>query len=38
MIPLVLVLLFAAFIYWIFCFTMSRLSRRIEANLGVGTR
>ena len=32
------VLLFAAFIYWIFCFTMSRLSRRIEANLGVGTR
>ena len=32
------VLLFAAFIYWVFCFTMSRLSRRIETNLGVGTR
>jgi general L-amino acid transport system permease protein len=32
------VLLFAAFIYWVFCFTMSRVSRRIETNLGVGTR
>jgi general L-amino acid transport system permease protein len=32
------VLLFTAFIYWVFCFTMSRVSRRIEANLGVGTR
>jgi general L-amino acid transport system permease protein len=32
------VLLFAALVYWIFCFSLSRLSRRIEADLGVGTR
>jgi general L-amino acid transport system permease protein len=32
------VLLFAALIYWIFCFTLSKISRRIEAHLGVGTR
>ena len=32
------VLLFTAFIYWIFCFSMARVSRRIEQNLGVGVR
>lgn len=32
------VLLFVAAIYWIFCFGMSRVSRAIEARLGVGTR
>ena len=32
------VLLFAAFIYWIFCSTMARVSRGIERHLGVGTR
>jgi general L-amino acid transport system permease protein len=32
------VLLFVAAIYWIFCFTMARVSQRIEARLGVGTR
>ncbi len=32
------VLLFVAAIYWIFCFGMSRVSRSIEARLGVGTR
>jgi len=32
------VLLFTAWIYWIFCFSMARVSRRIEQRLGVGTR
>jgi general L-amino acid transport system permease protein len=32
------VLLFTAFIYWVFCFTMARVSRQIERRLGVGTR
>lgn len=32
------VLLFVALIYWVFCFTMFQVSRRIEKNLGVGTR
>ena len=32
------VLLFVAAISWIFCFGMSRVSRAIEARLGVGTR
>ncbi|WP_026371055.1 amino acid ABC transporter permease [Kallotenue papyrolyticum] len=32
------VLLFVALIYWIFCFSMFQLSRRIEQRLGVGTR
>ncbi|HZG69034.1 MAG TPA: amino acid ABC transporter permease, partial [Herpetosiphonaceae bacterium] len=32
------VLLFTACIYWIFCFSMARVSRRIEQRLGVGTR
>jgi len=32
------VLLFTALIYWVFCFTMARVSRRIETRLGVGTR
>ncbi len=32
------VLLFTALIYWVFCFTMARVSRRIEQRLGVGTR
>ena len=32
------VLLFVAFVYWVFCFTMARVSRRIEARLGIGTR
>jgi general L-amino acid transport system permease protein len=31
-------LLFVAVVYWIFCFTMFRVSLRIEKNLGVGTR
>ena len=30
--------LFLAFVFWIFTFTMSYVSRRIEANLGVGQR
>jgi general L-amino acid transport system permease protein len=32
------VLLFAALLYWVFCFSLSKISRRIEQNLGVGTR
>ena len=32
------VMLFVAFVYWVFCFSMARVSRRIEANLGVGVR
>ena len=32
------VLLFAAFIYWVFCFTIARISRHLEDRLGVGTR
>ncbi len=32
------VLLFTACIYWVFCFTMARVSRQIEQRLGVGTR
>jgi general L-amino acid transport system permease protein len=32
------VLLFAALLYWLFCFSLSKISRRIELNLGVGTR
>jgi general L-amino acid transport system permease protein len=32
------VLLFAALVYWIFCFSLSKISRRIETKLGVGTR
>ncbi len=32
------VLLFVALIYWIFCFSMAQISRRIEMKLGVGTR
>jgi len=32
------VLLFVALIYWVFCFSMAQASRRIETNLGVGTR
>jgi len=32
------VLLFVAAIYWIFCFGMSRISRAVEARLGVGSR
>lgn len=32
------VLLFTAFIYWTFCFTMARVARSIETRLGVGTR
>lgn len=32
------VLLFTAFVYWVFCFTMARVSRHIERRLGVGTR
>ncbi|MBC8160755.1 MAG: amino acid ABC transporter permease [Roseiflexaceae bacterium] len=32
------VLLFVALIYWMFCFALSQVSRRIELNLGVGTR
>jgi general L-amino acid transport system permease protein len=32
------VLLFAALLYWLFCFSLSKISRRIEQNLGVGTR
>jgi general L-amino acid transport system permease protein len=31
-------LLFVALIYWIFCFSMFQVSRRIESRLGVGTR
>lgn len=31
-------LLFVALIYWIFCFSMFQVSRRIETKLGVGTR
>ena len=32
------VLFFAAAIYWIFCFSMARISGRIETRLGVGVR
>jgi general L-amino acid transport system permease protein len=31
-------LIFAAFIYWVFSYTMSRESQRLERRLGVGTR
>ncbi len=31
-------LAFAAFIYWVFCYSMSRASQRLEARLGVGKR
>lgn len=31
-------LLFAAFVYWVFCYTMSRSSQRLERRLGVGER
>lgn len=31
-------LLFVAFIYWVFCYTMSRSSQRLEQRLGVGQR
>jgi general L-amino acid transport system permease protein len=29
---------FAALIYWVFCFTMSRYSQRLEHDLNIGTR
>ena len=32
------VLIFTAFIYWVFCFTIGRASRQLERRLGVGTR
>lgn len=32
------VLIFAAFVYWVIAFTMSRESQRLESRLGVGTR
>jgi general L-amino acid transport system permease protein len=32
------VLLFVAAVYWVFCFSLAAISRRIEAKLGVGTR
>jgi general L-amino acid transport system permease protein len=32
------ILFFVAIVYWIFCFSMSYISRRIETNLGVGER
>ncbi|MDP9310724.1 MAG: amino acid ABC transporter permease [Chloroflexota bacterium] len=32
------VLIFVGLIYWIFCFSMAQISRRIETRLGVGTR
>ncbi len=32
------VLLFVALIYWVFCFSMSQISRRLEQRLGAGTR
>jgi general L-amino acid transport system permease protein len=32
------VLLFVSLIFFVICFTISRISRRIEENLGVGTR
>lgn len=32
------VLLFAALIYWVFCFSMAQFSRKLEERLGVGTR
>jgi general L-amino acid transport system permease protein len=32
------VLLFAALLYWVFCFSLSQISRRLERQLGVGTR
>lgn len=32
------VLLFAALLYWIFCFSLSMISRRLERQLGVGSR
>ncbi|MGH8910215.1 MAG: amino acid ABC transporter permease [Egibacteraceae bacterium] len=31
-------LLFAAFVYWVCCFTMSKSSQRLERRLGVGQR
>jgi general L-amino acid transport system permease protein len=31
-------LLFAGFLFWSVCFTMSRASQRLEKRLGVGTR
>ncbi len=32
------VFLFAAFMFWLVAFTMSRLSKRLEGTLGIGTR
>ena len=32
------VFLFIGVVFWIFCYTMSYVSRRVEANLGVGRR
>jgi general L-amino acid transport system permease protein len=32
------VLLFAALLYWMFCFSLSQISRRLERQLGIGTR
>jgi general L-amino acid transport system permease protein len=32
------VLLFVGLIYWVFCFSMSQVSRRLEQRLGAGTR
>lgn len=32
------VLLFVALIYWVFCFGLSQISRRLEQHLGAGTR
>lgn len=31
-------LVFAAFVYWVFCYSMSRASQRLEKRLGVGER
>jgi general L-amino acid transport system permease protein len=31
-------LLFASFVYWAFCYSMSRASQRLERRLGVGER
>ena len=32
------VYLFVALVFWVFCFSMSYISRRIERTLGVGRR
>lgn len=32
------VLLFAALLYWVFCFSLALISRRLEQHLGIGTR